>query len=293
MTWEQADRVRWLQQQVIQRSYKDLVLKRLDSIPNEFERIEYGRLSVDPKKYPLFFLRSKMDPNKPTALVTGGVHGYETSGVLGALAFLESEAPHFIKDFNIVCFPCLSPWSFETINRWNNKAIDPNRSFRSNSPAEEAQFFLEALQNYKIDPIFHIDLHETTDTDNTIFRPALAARDGLDLPFDPIPDGFYLVGSTEHPEPSLQKAIIEAVQKVTHIAEADGKNCLIGEPLQQKGVVNYDLKKLNLCAGATSARFVTTTEVYPDSPRSTPQICIDAQIAAICGGLNFVRISLA
>jgi len=36
----------------------------------------------------------------------------------------------------------------------------------------------------------HIDLHETTDTDESQYRPAVAARDGK--PFAPgtIPDGF-------------------------------------------------------------------------------------------------------
>jgi hypothetical protein len=64
----------------------------------------------------------------------------------------------------------------------------------------------------------HIDLHETTDTDETEFRPALAARDGK--PFEPgsIPDGFYLVDDTENPQPEFQQAIIEAVARVTHIA---------------------------------------------------------------------------
>ena len=60
------------------------------------------------------------------ALITGGIHGYETSGVLGALRFLEHHAVDFEAGFNLVVAPCVSPWGFETINRWSPLAIDPN-----------------------------------------------------------------------------------------------------------------------------------------------------------------------
>ncbi|MEG0183109.1 MAG: peptidase, partial [Stenotrophomonas sp.] len=33
--------------------------------------------------------------------------------------------------------------------------------------------------------------------------------------------------------------------------------------------------------------YATTTEVYPDSPRTNPQECNDAQVAAVCAGLDF------
>src|SRR5690606_8740941 len=106
----------------------------------------------------------------------------------------------------------------------------------------------------------HIDLHETTDSDETEFRPALAARDGK--PFEPgeIPDGFYLVDDTENPQPGFQQAVIEAVAKVTHIAPADANSQIIGSPVVAPGIIRYPLKALGLCAGMTGARYVTTTE---------------------------------
>jgi hypothetical protein len=67
----------------------------------------------------------------------------------------------------------------------------------------------------------HIDLHETTDTDETEFRPAKAARDGEYIAPDSIPDGFYCVGDTANPQAAFQKAIIDSVRKVTHIAPPD------------------------------------------------------------------------
>jgi hypothetical protein len=51
----------------------------------------------------------------------------------GALSFLETRAKDYIKSFNIIVAPCVSPWGFETINRWNARAVDPNRSFIPNS----------------------------------------------------------------------------------------------------------------------------------------------------------------
>jgi hypothetical protein len=33
---------------------------------------------------------------------------------------------------------------------------------------------------------------------------------------------------------------------------------------------------------------VTTTEVYPDSPQANDENCIQAQVAAICGGLDYI-----
>jgi hypothetical protein len=46
-------------------------------------------------------------------------------------------------------------------------------------------------------------------------------------------------------------------------------------------VIRYPLKAWGLCASLTGARYTTTTEVYPDSPRATPEQCIAAQVAAV------------
>ena len=78
------------------------------------------------------------------------------------------------------------------------------------------------------------------------------------------------------------------MRKVTHIAPADERGMLIGVPLESEGVINYDKKKLFLCAGFSDAEYVTTTEVYPDSPKVTDENCNDAQVAAICGGLDYI-----
>lgn len=289
--WGEIEKANWFKEQTIKRSYKEDVITKIEKLTALHDVVQYGSLSLDPARYPVFLIKTKnFDSKKKTILVTGGVHGYETSGVHGALAFMEKEANKYTTEFNILCTPCISPWGYETINRWNNLAIDPNRSFVPGSPAEECVLFLKAMDPFINDIYAHFDLHETTDTDNSVFRPAKAARDGKEPdPWSEIPDGFYGVGDTENPCFDFQKAIIDSVRKVTHIAPADVDGNIIGEKLEQEGVINYPLKALSLCAGFSNAKYTTTTEVYPDSPKSSDAICIDAQVAAITGGLDYLK----
>ena len=229
------------------------------------------------------------DSAKPSALVTGGVHGYETSGVQGALKFIRNNLLNYAKDINLVVVPCVSPWGYETINRWNPLAIDPNRSFYTDSPASESSQLMAFIASLEQTFTLHIDLHETTDTDNSEFRPALAARDGTTHDNWNIPDGFYTVANTTNPQLDFQKAVIDAVKVVTHIAPADSDGKIIGAQVVSEGVICYDKKSLYLCGGMTDAMYVTTTEVYPDSKQATPENCNDAQVAAVCASLNFIK----
>jgi hypothetical protein len=222
-------------------------------------------------------------------LVTGGVHGYETSGVHGALRFVEAHAQSYAGRVNLLVVPCVSPWGYERIQRWNYDAIDPNRSFREASPAQESAALMRLIAPLRGQFAAHIDLHETTDTDASEFDPALAARDGKPMQPCTVPDGFYLVDDTENPQSEFQQAIIQAVEQITHIALADEQGGIIGSPLVAHGVIHYALRPLGLCAGITGARYTTTTEVYPDSSRANPEQCIAAQVAAVCAALEFVR----
>lgn len=287
--WGDAEKAEWLSIQTIKRSYAEEVLAKLPPLKEQFDIEQYGALSHDPERYPLFLAKSKnWDSGKPMALITGGVHGYETSGVQGALRFMQTHAMDFSDRFNILVAPCISPWGYETINRWNPLTLDPNRSFRPDSGCEEALSLMAYVE--KITALFqlHIDLHETTDTDNSEFRPALAAREGIVQDNWNIPDGFYLVGDTPRPAPEFQRAIIEAVEKVTHIAPADENGTLIGDKLEQRGVINYTARSSGLCMGMTEAPYVTTTEVYPDSPLVDDENCTQAQVAAVVAGLEYV-----
>jgi len=207
---------------------------------------QYGHLAYGSESYPLMAIRSRdWRDDLPVVLITGGVHGYETSGVHDALQFVDQRAADYAGRVNLLVAPV------------RDRAL------------------------------MHMDLHETTDTDESEFRPALAARDGK--PFEPgeIPDGFYLVDDSENPHSEFQQAVIEAVEKVTHIAPADDNGEILGSPMVARGVIQYPLKQLGLCASITSAPYKTTTEVYPDSPRATPEQCNAAQVAAMCAGIDY------
>ncbi|GHG01672.1 M14 family metallopeptidase [Thalassotalea marina] len=287
--WQQSEKQLWLANQQVKRSYQQEVVSKIHALANRFNTVNYGALPISPDTYPLIALVSKhYDAQKPTVLVTGGVHGYETSGVHGALLFASDYSEQYEQHFNFIIAPCISPWGYETINRWNANAIDPNRSFYADSPAEESAALIDFIAKYQSDIIVHIDLHETTDTDNSEFRPALAARDGSVHDNWNIPDGFYLVADSENPQAEFQTAIINAVAQVTHIAPADEENRLIGVPIEQEGVINYAAKQLGLCMGLTNAQYVTTTEVYPDSPKVDDANCNLAQATVVTSGLDYV-----
>lgn len=288
--WGEAEKTEWRALQTKRRSYENEVVRAIDALRDRFDVIQYGELHYPPDgRYPLLAVRSRdWRDDLPCVLVTGGVHGYETSGVHGALRYLRMHAAADAARANLLVAPCVSPWAYERIHRWNPHAIDPNRSFRENSPAEESAALLRLIAPLRGRFLAHIDLHETTDTDETEFRPALAARDGKTSEPGEIPDGFYLVDDTENPQPEFQAAIIAAVSDVTHIAPADAQGEIIGSPVVSPGVIRYPLRELGLCAGITGARYVTTTEVYPDSPRATPEQCDAAQAAAVRAAIDFI-----
>jgi hypothetical protein len=286
--WGDAERATWLSRQIRHRSYRDDVVRAIERLAARFDVEEYGQLDYPPDHYRLFAIRSRGWRNElPVALVTGGVHGYETSGVHGALQFLDQRAADYAGRINLIVTPCVSPWAYERIHRWNANAIDPNRSFREGGLAEESAALMRLIGPLQGRFLLHVDLHETTDTDESEFRPALAARNGETFEPDGIPDGFYLVADSENPQLAFQQAVVDAVSKITHIAPADEKGQIIGSEVMAPGIIQYAMRQLGLCAGITGARYTTTTEVYPDSPRATPEQCNAAQVAAACAAIEF------
>ena len=81
-------------------------------------------------------LSKDWDAAKPSVLVTGGVHGYETSGVQGALLFASTQMAAYGGRFNIAVCPCVNPWGYEGAQRWDSATIAPNRHFIADSPCE-------------------------------------------------------------------------------------------------------------------------------------------------------------
>ena len=144
------------------RVYAEEVIAKLEQLKSAFDVFEYGALSYEDGSisHPLYAVKTKeWTPDKPCVLVTGGVHGYETSGVQGALLFLTGghAAAYAAKGVNILVAPCVSPWGYEHIQRWNPEAGDPNRSFLSRDDAaacgsQEAANLARLLQSCDLGP---------------------------------------------------------------------------------------------------------------------------------------------
>ena len=137
--------------QRIQQSYQDEVITPLlamfapggsAALQAQAECFTYGELDyrhLGFGRYPLYAVRTRnWHPARPFFLVTGGVHGYERSGVQGGLRFVAEQFVRYAERANLLFVVCVSPWSYETINRWNPAAVDPNRSFVAGGPSQEA-----------------------------------------------------------------------------------------------------------------------------------------------------------
>ena len=99
-----------------QRGYAEDVVARIDALRGRLDVVQYGELVAQQQSYPLYALKSRgWNEALPVALVTGGVHGYETSGVHGALRFLDHHAADYAGKVNLLVAPCISPWAYERI----------------------------------------------------------------------------------------------------------------------------------------------------------------------------------
>jgi hypothetical protein len=313
--WTEVEQSEWKASVRWQRSYQKEVVDVLmndPTISELFDVEQYGALSINPEQFPLYLAKSKpswtapleelegteqqelpaMSTSRPSLLVTGGVHGYETSGVQGAIQFLQSSAvrDYISRGVNVLVAPCVSPWAYEHIQRWNAHLQDPNRSFKVGAETEESRSLMEYLtKTFGTEHTFtvQIDLHETTDTDETEFMPAKHAAAGLPYEGETIPDGFYLVGDCDNPQLDFQTAVIDTVRHVTHIAPPDEHGNIIDFPIKGEGIIIVPATELGLCCSLSGAKYVTTTEVYPDSPRVTSSQCNQAQVAAITGAMDY------
>ena len=52
--WGEAEKKQWFTQQQVRREYSDEVLAKLDGIRKDFDVEQYGALSIDSDRYPLF-----------------------------------------------------------------------------------------------------------------------------------------------------------------------------------------------------------------------------------------------
>ena len=89
---------------------------------------------------------------------------------------LETACAPYLGRANVCVVPCVSPWGYEHVERWNPQCKDPNRSFKKDAQTEESAALMAFLATLEGTWAAHCDLHETTDTDETEFMPARAAE---------------------------------------------------------------------------------------------------------------------
>lgn len=317
-TWKEADKLQWLSKQKFQRSYAKQVLTRIEKLGQVGGKIKiksYGHLSLQERqeliingaslsaeeyknRYPLYYAEiGDITDGKPNIIVTGGTHGYEESGVYGALEFIEKDALNYTDQFNFIVFPCLSPFSYEINQRWTHDAWDPNRSFDRSKPyVPEAQLVMDVLDEAHKqagrDFAAAVDLHETPDRDK-IMMPPQYQRYGINLTADDIliPNGYYLISHASNRDPQMAAQIIEAVRRVTPIAPDPE---IHGDKNENGIVVSNGLKPthqgLNQAYMKTISQNSFTTEIYPEihpEPRGS-QEAIAAQRATLHGLLDYL-----
>jgi hypothetical protein len=185
----------------------------------------------------------------------------------------------------------VSPWAYERIQRWNaaggrSQPLLP----RSRAGAPEAAALMQPRERAAGQSwLLHIDLHETTDTDESEFRPALAARDGK--PFEPgtIPDGFYLVDD-ERQSPARVSGRDHrgggARSPTSRPADAEGTHHRLARWWRRAWSSIRSLR--SACAPASAAR------ATPPPPRSIPTAraprrssATTAQVAAVRAAIDF------
>jgi hypothetical protein len=317
-TWGEPEKLNWLSQQTFQRSYADQVLSRIEKLKKvggELKIRSYGNLTLQDRtelsihgtrltseeyknRYPLYYAEvGDITNGKPNVIITGGTHGYEESGVYGALEFLEKDISDYVDRFNFLVFPCLSPFAYEVNQRWTHNAWDPNRSFDRSKPyVPEAQLVMDVLDEARKrvgrDFAAAVDLHETPDRDKTMMPPQYQ-RYGINLTADDIliPNGYYLISNVSNEAPEMATKIIEEVRKVTPIApdpEIHGEKNIDGVVVSKGADPTH--QGLNQAYMRTIANNSYTTEIYPEihpEPRGS-QEAIAAQRATIHGILKYL-----
>lgn len=296
--WDDAQISAWREDVMVSGKKRDyeVIKSQVAALPANTNTVETYATTSD--GYPLYRITvGDVNNGNPNILIVGGVHGYEPSGVEASVKFLQEEAPKLSQEFNFVVYPCITPWAYEFDQRWNSQAQDPNRLFARGdkfADIEECRYFMDSMELNTIPFTAAFDLHETPDSDRKL-RVLRSERFGTPLAPDylEIPQGFYMMltkrdTAGENAEQLLfGQAILDEVKKISPIAP---------EATMLEGKVNYGGVILAPASEGLTRHYlgkhaglVAVTEVYPDHKDMSPEKSIDTQIAAVKGGLNYVR----
>lgn len=288
-SWTNQDLLHWQDSHQLKRDYHTDIISPVLSLRNEFDIQRYGALRFDIDRYPLYAVKNKnWSTDNPIVLISAGVHGCETSGIQAMIRFLKHKIHRFTSQFNFICAVCVSPWSYETNNRWNPTALDPNRQFFQNTLCDEASNLMHLIDPFKNKIIAHFDLHDTTPSNEAVFQAEYAQKYGIRDSAHPLPDGSILIGDIDAPKLAFQAAMIRTLKCHTPLAKPDDDNKILGQPVVNEGVILYSKTALRLCTGYTPAPFKTVIKTLVDDQRLSPEVGITAQLETLTTGLKFI-----
>ena len=140
--------------QVVEAKLGQLPRYRVEQIAS----VSYGDAS-----WPILCVRSaRWEANRPTVLISGGVHGDEPAGVHAALAFLADGQREFDDAFQFVVFPCVNPSGFDADTLETASGANLNRLFGVNSTQPEVRAIENWLSLRALRFRMTFDLHEVS-----------------------------------------------------------------------------------------------------------------------------------
>ena len=145
----------------VRRSFSRAVERRLGALDHvsleTLCRLQYGE-----HQYGLYLARcAALHRDRPTVLISAGMHGDEPAGVHACLHFLARVAPRFRDRFNFVALPCANPSGFEADTLETMSGQNLNRLFGTDSSQPEIVAIEQWLANESPDFRMTVDLHET------------------------------------------------------------------------------------------------------------------------------------
>ncbi len=164
--------------------------------------------------YPWFEVERPGD--RPTVLLSAGMHGEEPAGVEAVLRWLEAdEWRRWPVSWRI--FPCINPYGWERNYRRNRQRRDINRQFRHRTDTPEAELIKRLVRGRRF--LFSMEFHEDVDA-----------------------SGYYLYEGRLHP-PYWGEQILKAVARVIRL---NPDPVIDGNPVTGKGLIHRHLDEATM-----------------------------------------------
>ena len=132
-------------------SYADF-MERVLALPGAQAR-ELGQVG----EYPIYAVEQGNDPQRPTALITGGTHGDEPAGPAAVLEFCRQGGGAWLEALNFLAIPCLNPHGYAHGIRHNGQDVDINWAYKRDD-VPEIQIVRQLVAGRRFE--FVMDFHE-------------------------------------------------------------------------------------------------------------------------------------